>query len=127
PLPGVFSWIIAALLAVQLILWAGYVWGKYVFGTGWEVDATRRWINSDLASLFKYGFLLLGTLLPLILFLWRINLEIIAAVLVLLGGLLMRWLAIRGGEERTWLPGERLYYARLPAGDEEFLKAWDNK
>lgn len=126
-LPGAFNGIIAALLAVQLILWTGYVWGKYVYGTSWEVSATRRWVNGDLSSLFKYGFLLLGTLVPLILFLWGGNLEVIAAVLVLLGGLLMRRLVIRGGEERTWLPGEKLYYARLPAGDEDFLKAWDNK
>ncbi|MFS8609412.1 MAG: oxidoreductase, partial [Gammaproteobacteria bacterium] len=66
---------------------------------------------------------LLGTLVPLLLFLLPGSWDALGAALVLLGGLIMRLLVVRAGEERTWLPGQRLYYARLPVGTEEFLKA----
>jgi hypothetical protein len=49
----------------------------------------------------------------------------VGAVLVVLGGLLMRWMVVHAGEHRTWLPGEQNYLSRLPEGDEAFLKAWD--
>lgn len=122
-----FGWIIAALLALQLVLWIGYIWIKSTGATHWEAEAAQRWCDGDLSGAFKYGFLLLGTLLPLILFLWPANLDIAGSLLVLLGGLIMRWLVVKGGENRTFVPGEKLYYARLPVGNEDFLKAWEDK
>ncbi|HHW06767.1 MAG TPA: polysulfide reductase NrfD [Clostridia bacterium] len=122
-----FGRILALLLALQLVFWLGYLWTKSSGGTRWEADAARRWLRGDLAATFKYGFLLIGTLAPLILFLLPAGLEAPGAVLALLGGLIMRLLVVRAGEERTWLPGERLYHARLPVGNEDFLRAWDNK
>lgn len=122
----IFASIIAVLLALQLVFWPVYLWIKTSGATRWEAEAARRWLQGDLAGAFKYGFLLLGTLVPLLLFLLPGSWDALGAALVLLGGLIMRLLVVRAGEERTWLPGQRLYYARLPVGTEEFLKAWDN-
>jgi len=46
----------------------------------------------------------------------------LGAVLVLLGGVTMRLLTIRGGEDRTFLPGEQKFRLRLPTGNEVFLR-----
>lgn len=122
-----FGSIIAALLALQLVFWPAYLWIKTSGATRWEAEAAQRWLRGDLAGAFKYGFLLLGTLLPLVLFLLPAGGGALGAALVLLGGLIMRFLVVQAGEQRTWLPGECRYYARLPVGNEAFLKAWDNQ
>jgi protein NrfD len=49
----------------------------------------------------------------------------IGALLVLVGGVVMRCLVVYAGEDRTWMPGEQKYRKRLPTGDEPFLKAWN--
>lgn len=120
-LPGVA----AGLLGFQLLLWLGYIWIKNSGTTEAEAAATQRWINGDLSLAFRAGFLLLGTLLPMIVVLLPgAAYQGLSAVLILAGGLLMRLLVVRGGEDRTWLPGEQKYRSRLPIGNEEFLKAW---
>jgi len=116
----------AGLLAVQLLLWFGYIWVKKSGGTTAEAIATQRWIKGDISSSFQFGFLLFGTLVPLVLSLFSSQgAQAAGAALVLLGGVLMRMLVVRGGEDRTWLPGEQKYRSRLPKGDEVFLKAWN--
>jgi formate-dependent nitrite reductase membrane component NrfD len=129
PTPGVLEAILSPLAAVllvfQLLFWCLYVWMKYASGSERECLATRRWVNGDFALPFKGGFLFLGTFVPLVLLLtpgavWHG----IAAALILLGGLLMRFLVITAGEDRTWLPGEEKYLSRLPLGTEAFLQAW---
>ena len=120
-LPGVT----AILLAFQLLLWIGYVWIKRSGTTEAESISAQRWISGDLALPFKVGFLLLGTLVPMVLVL--IPGAVYSALgsgLTLFGGVIMRLLAVRGGQDRTWLPGEQKYRTRLPLGNEEFLKAW---
>lgn len=126
-LPDIFRWVAAGLLVLQLALWVGYVLIKKTGTTYLEAKAAERWLSGDLAGLFKYGFLLIGTIVPIILLIWSMNFAILGSVLVLLGGLLMRWLAVCAGEDRTWLPGEQLYRSRLPKGNEDFLKAWGDK
>ncbi len=116
----------AGLLACQLLLWFGYLWVKTSGGTTAEAIATKRWLSGDLSSSFKIGFLFFGTLVPLVLSLFASpGLQAIGAILVLLGGALMRMLVVRGGEDRTWFPGEQKYRSRLPKGDEAFLRAWN--
>lgn len=121
-------WLAAGLLGFQLLCWLGYIWIKVSGTTAREAAAARRWLTGDLAPAFQFGLLLLGTLLPLVLVLLPAAvLKGTGAGLVLLGGMLMRWLVVKSGEERTWLPGEEKYRARLPMGHEEFLKAWEIK
>jgi formate-dependent nitrite reductase membrane component NrfD len=117
-LPGA----IAALLLLQLLLWSGYLWIKQSGATAAEAASAQRWISGDLSLIFK-GFMVLGTIAPLVLLLLDIPAaQVAGAVLVLLGGVTMRVLTVRSGEDRTFLPGEQKYHLRLPTGSEEFLR-----
>jgi protein NrfD len=118
-------WIIAGLLTLQLVFWLAYIWIKRTGGTEWEANATQRWIRGDLSLGFWGGLIAFGTLLPLILqMLPGVAAWVVGDITVLLGGGLMRWMVIKSGEQRTWLPGEEFFRSRLPKGDEAFLKAW---
>ena len=120
-----FPGLAAILLAGQLLLWISYIWVKRS-ATAPETVAAEQWISGRFAGSFKGGFLLAGTLIPLILLLVPATLaQAAGALLVLAGGLLMRIMVVYAGEERTWLPGEKRYRSRLPGGDEAFLKAWN--
>jgi protein NrfD len=120
--------LVALLLGFQLLFWIGYLWVKSSGTTEREAQAAHKWLKGDFAGKFKYGFLLIGTVLPLILLLFPgTGVTALGAFLALLGGLLMRLLVVYSGEDRTWLPGEELYRSRLPLGTEEFLKAWNTK
>ena len=116
---------IAALLLLQLLLWSGYLWVKQSGATAAEAASAQRWISGDLSLAFR-GFMILGTIAPLVLMLLPIQAApALGAVLVLLGGVTMRLLTVRSGEDRTFLPGEQRYRLRLPTGNEEFLhKNW---
>ena len=118
-------WIAAGLLALELILWPGYVWVKRTGATTREAEAVQSWISGNYAAAFWGGLLGAGTLLPLgLMLLPGAVFQVIGALLVLFGGALMRWNVIYSGETRTWLPGEEKYRANLPLGDEAFLQAW---
>jgi len=118
-------YLVAGLLILQLILWIGYIWIKLTGTTEREALAAQRWMSGNYAMPFKGGFLFAGTFLPLVLVLLPGNLfKGIGALLVILGGVIMRLLVVYSGQDRTWLPGEQKYRSRLPIGDEAFLKAW---
>jgi len=115
----------AILLLFQLIFWSGYIWIKWSGSTEREAKAAQRWISGDLSASFKLGFILLGTIVPIVLLLFTNPVvHSVGACLALLGGMIMRYLVVRAGEDRTWLPGELKYRSRLPVGNEDFLKAW---
>lgn len=125
---GSFPAVIAGLLAVQLLLWGSYLWVKISGSTEAEAAAARKWLCGEFSSAFKVGFLLAGTVLPLVLVLVpAVFCQAAGAALVLLGGLIMRTLVVYAGADRTWLPGEVKYRSRLPHGDEAFLQAWKSK
>jgi len=116
------------LLFFQLVLWLGYIYVKRTGATAAEAASAQKWIDGEHAGSFRYGFLFAGTLLPLILLLQPLPaLKAAGAVLVLLGGVVMRCLVVHSGRDRTWLPGEQKYRGRLPHGDEAFLKASWNR
>ena len=130
PVPDAIIWRvlpggIAALLLLQLLLWSGYLWVKQSGATAAEAASAQRWINGNLSLAFRC-FMILGTIAPLVLMLLPMQAAAaLGAVLVLLGGVTMRLLTVRSGEDRTFLPGEQKYRLRLPTGNEEFLhKNW---
>jgi len=129
--PGVWANLPAlagGLLFFQLLIWIGYLWVKCTGATEAEAASALRWISGDYSGSFKFGFMLLGTVVPLVLVLTSSQaFQAVGALLVLLGGLIMRCLVVYAGEDRTWLPGEKKYRSRLPHGDEAFLKAWNTK
>lgn len=118
----VFPDLAAALCAFQLVIWFGYLYVKSTGGTIREANGVNRWTRGNFSLPFKIGFIFLGTILPLVLYLVPNSASMgIAAILAMAGGLLMRNLVVYAGD-RTWLPGEEEYRARLPHGDEAFLK-----
>lgn len=122
----IFPYLAAALCAFQLVIWFGYLWIKSTGSTEREANAVKRWTSGNYSGPYKIGFLLVGTLLPLILYLVPNSTSAgIAAVLAIVGGGIMRNLVVYAGQDRTWLPGEEKYRSRLPHGDEAFLqKVW---
>ncbi|MEL1135995.1 NrfD/PsrC family molybdoenzyme membrane anchor subunit [Desulfitobacterium sp. THU1] len=123
---ALFPQLAAGLCAFQFVIWIGYLWIKSSGTTAREVAAVRRWTTGNYANPFRVGFMFLGTVVPLALFLIPNGVSIgIAGILAILGGLLMRNLVVYSGQDRTWLPGEEKYRSRLPHGDETFLqKVW---
>lgn len=120
--------LIAGLLGLQLVFWLVYLWVKMTGTTSREAIAVQGWINGEKAAGFWGIFLGAGTILPIALVLlpgemWKA----LGIILVLLGGLWMRLNVVKSGETRTWLPGEEHFRARLPHGDEAFLKAFQKK
>ena len=110
---------------------------SFIFGiTAGVLSAIRRGRPQDTtvtvfanlgitAPIFWVGILMLGSLTPLICFGFSHPIAIgIGAILVIAVGVLMRNMVVYSGADRTWLPGEEKYRARLPKGDEPFMKAW---
>lgn len=113
------------LLFFQLIGWIGYIWIKRTGTSAAEAASALKWINGQYADSFKAAFLFVGTLAPLVLVMIPSLLcQGVGALLVLVGGVVMRCLVVYAGEDRTWIPGEQKYRKRLPTGNEAFLKAW---
>jgi formate-dependent nitrite reductase membrane component NrfD len=118
-------WITSVFLALQAILWLMYLYVKRTGGTKPEAVAALRWLTGSNALGFWLVLLLCGTLLPLVLQLFVLGVSAISAVLVLFGGAVLRYMVVASGQDRTWLVGEQAYNARLPHGDEAFLKMWN--
>jgi len=120
---SVFPYLAAGLCAFQFVIWIGYLWVKVSGTSVREAEAAKRWISGNYANAFRVGFMFIGTVVPFILYLIpNATCAGIAGLLVLFGGLIMRNLVIYSGQDRTWVPGELEYRARLPRGDEAFLK-----
>jgi len=133
--PGVYSpvWsslpsLAAGLLFFQLLFWIGYLYVKRTGATVAEAASAQKWISGENSASFKFGFMLAGTIVPLILLLQPLPaLQALGSVLVLVGGVVMRCMVVNAGRDRTWLPGEQKYRGRLPHGDEAFLRATWNR
>ena len=122
------KWLVVIFLGMQMLFWIGYLWVKYTGTTEREAIAAKKWIQGNSSYLFWIGFILMGSLLPIILLILPAKIYLVlGSVLALLGGALMRLMVIDSGKERTWLPGEIAYRTKLPTGTEEFLKAWNSE
>ena len=111
--------IVVLLVMVLSFLGAGNITAKAV---------ARRWAIGETAPLFWVGMIGFGLLLPLGFYVFATGpaVEIIAPVLVLLGGFLLRYLCVYS-DERAEIPGENRYYGRVADGNEKFVSKWQNK
>jgi len=83
------------------------------------------WLAGRNCFTFWGGLVILGLVAPALLYLVPSAAALLAApVLILIGGLILRFLVVFS-DERDELPGEGEYYSRLPKPDAPFLKAWD--
>jgi protein NrfD len=84
-----------------------------------------KWLAGRKSLAFWGGLVVLGLVAPGLLYLVPSAAAHLAApVLILIGGLILRFLIVFS-DERAELPGESQYYSRLPNPDAPFLKAWD--
>lgn len=118
--------VLSVFLLAQCLLWIGYLWIKQSGTSKSEAASVQKWISGDKATQFKLGFMVIGTLAPMIVVLIPQAIAVaLATVLALVGGVIMRLLVVYSGEDRTMIPGESLYRSRLPQGHERFLrKIW---
>ncbi|NHM13646.1 NrfD/PsrC family molybdoenzyme membrane anchor subunit [Xiamenia xianingshaonis] len=113
----VLAEIVVLLVMVLSFFGAGNVTAKAV---------ATRWVRGKTAPLFWGGMIGCGLVLPFILytaFAGTTASSLIAPVLVLCGGLLLRYLCVYS-DERAPIPGEERFYSRLPKKDAAFLTAW---
>lgn len=112
--------IVVLLIMVLSFFGAGNVTAKAV---------ATRWVKGKTAPLFWIGMVGFGLVIPLILYIGGAGSaasSIVAPVLVLLGGLLLRYLCVYS-DERAEIPGENRYYNRIAKGDEKFVSEWRGK
>ncbi len=86
----------------------------------------HKWVDGSYAFAFWGGMIVMGLGLPEIMyvcFAGTVASSVIAPILVLCGGLLLRFLVVNS-DERAPLPGEDEFYKKLPSNDAEFMTRW---
>jgi protein NrfD len=111
----VFELMVLFLYVVMMRLAAGQVTARIA----------AKWLAGQKSFAFWGGLVVFGLVAPGLLYLVSSAATHLAApVLILIGGLVLRFLIVFS-DERAELPGEGEYYSRLPKPDAPFLKAWD--
>ncbi len=86
----------------------------------------HKWVHGSYAFAFWGGMIAMGLVIPEILYVGlpgTVGSAVIAPVFVLLGGLLLRFMVVNS-DERAPLPGEDIYFTKLPPRDAEFIHKW---
>lgn len=112
----VIAELIILLTMVLSFLGAGNVTAK---------AAAKRWVKGSYAAFFWIGMVLIGLLCPLVLYLGGsgASVHVVAPILVLCGGCLLRFLVVNT-DDRAPIPGEIRYYERVAKPDAEFVHKW---
>ena len=94
-------------------------------GTPTAQKVAKRWLKGSYAPLFWVGMVLIGLLIPLALYLagWGIASGVVAPILVLCGGCLLRFMVVFS-DDRTPIPGEERYHLRTASHKDEFVSKW---
>lgn len=114
------------LVIAEIVVLLVMVLSFYGAGNVTAQKVAARWVRGRTAPLFWGGMVVGGLLLPLALYLAGAGTaasEIVAPVLVLCGGLLLRYLCVYS-DERAPIPGEERFYERLHSSDTRFMTAW---
>lgn len=116
------------LIILELFILLTYVLLLRGAGDKTAQRVSARWLTGSTAPLFWGGMIVVGLLVPLMLYAFASGqlAGVVAPVLVLLGGLLLRFLVVYT-DDREPIPGEERFYARIPEGDERFITAWEGK
>ena len=79
----------------------------------------RRWLCGETAPIFWIGMVIIGLAIPLVCYLigGEVLDGLVAPILALCGGLLLRFLFVYNNDRRG-IPGEQKYFNRLPIHDE---------
>jgi formate-dependent nitrite reductase membrane component NrfD len=118
-------WILAGLVLVQAGAWLLYFFVKGQAGSQHEKDATRAALAGAGAFSFWGGAFLVGLLLPFVLYMTASSgLWLGASALVVFGAWVMRMFVIHS-DDRTWLPGEKQFLAKVAQENADFFSAWN--
>jgi protein NrfD len=113
------------LLVVELIVLFIYVLSMRASAAPPAAQAANAWLKGRQKLSFWAGLVVIGLIAPLVLYAVGIDITwILASLGVLIGGIVLRFLIVYSGDRRL-LPGEAEFLAKLPSGDEEFLRAWE--
>jgi protein NrfD len=122
---GLLSAANIVLITVGLIVLFIYVLTMRASAAPPAAEAASAWLKGRQKLAFWVGLVGIGLVVPLVLYAAAITITwILASAGVLIGGIVLRFLIIYSGD-RTPLPGEEEFLAKLPRGDEEFLRAWE--
>jgi polysulfide reductase chain C len=114
----------SVLVIAEIIVLLVYVLMLRAAGNVTARTIAIKWLQGGWAPLFWGGMIVLGLVVPFLLYrMGGAGAEFIAPVLVLAAGLLLRFMVVFS-DQRTPIPGEKRYYERLPKGDEQFLHGW---
>jgi polysulfide reductase chain C len=114
----------AVLVITEIVVLCIYVLMMYGAGNVTARAVALKWIRGAFAPLFWGGMIVIGLFIPFCSYLTGgLMAEMVAPVLVLATGLLLRFLIVYSDARRP-IPGEERYWARIPKGDESFLTAW---
>lgn len=88
--------------------------------------AAKRWVTGSYAPAFWVGMVGLGLVAPLLMYIGggdSAAARVVAPVLVLCGGCLLRFMVVNT-DDRAEIPGENRYYNRVAKKDAEFIARW---
>ena len=113
--------LVAAELVVLLVMVLSFLGA----GNTTAHAVATRWVKGRTAGFFWIGMIGIGLVLPEFLYVAAggIASSVVAPVLVLVGGLLLRFLVVFSDERRE-IPGEDAYYTKLPKEDAAFITKW---
>jgi protein NrfD len=113
------------LLIVGLLVLFIYVLTMRASAAPPAAQAADDWLKGRQKLAFWVGLVGVGLIAPLVLYAVGIGTTgTLASAGVIIGGIVLRFLIVYSGD-RTLLPGEAEFLAKLPRGDEEFLRAWE--
>ncbi|HEY5529115.1 MAG TPA: NrfD/PsrC family molybdoenzyme membrane anchor subunit [Thermoleophilia bacterium] len=113
------------LVVFDFIVVMLYVLMMYTSSNPTARRAASRWLSGSFAAPFWGGLVAFGHVAPLSLYaLGGVVAAVIASVLVIVGGVFLRFLVVYSDDRRLFA-GEERYWERLPKGDEAFLEAWE--
>ena len=114
------------LVVVELVVILVMVLSFLGAGNRTANKVAHKWVTGKWAPLFWGGMIACGLVLPEIMYIaapHSVASSVIAPILVLCGGLLLRFMVVFS-DERAPLPGEEAYYSKLPDADAEFIHKW---
>ncbi len=113
------------LVILEIIVLMTYVLIMRYSTTVSSAQIAATWLSGGKKLQFWGGLVFLGLILPIVFYLLPSSTTfLLATVIVLVGGIILRFLVVYT-DDRVLLPGEEQFLAWLPEGDEAFLRAWE--
>ncbi|MBI9046858.1 MAG: polysulfide reductase NrfD [Anaerolineaceae bacterium] len=110
------------MIALEFFIIILYLFMMRFFSDEVSQKVAQSWLSGTKSVAFWGGMVGTGLIIPALLYSLSSNIGLVLApILVLIGGLVLRFLVVYS-DERTLIPGETKFYERLPEGNEAFLK-----